>query len=282
METAHDLYDRAQDAAEFIRGRGAPAPTIGIVLGSGLGDVARIVDDPVRLSYTDIPNFPVPMAPGHAGELLVGPGPGGVILAVLVGRIHLYEGYTVRTITFPLRALQLLGTRTAIITNAAGGINDSYQTGDLVAITDQINMSGGDPLVGENDPRLGARFLDMTRPFDPVLLSIAQESAADLGIPLHLGTYVGVRGPTFETRAEIEHLRRIGADSVGMSTVNEVIAARHAGMRVLGLSVISNVCGVTLEDVAEEVLSESSAASETVARLLSAIISRLAGGAADG
>jgi purine-nucleoside phosphorylase len=275
METAHDLYDRAADAANHIRGAIADVPKMAVVIGSGLAEVGNIVADPVRLPYADIPNFPPPMTVGHQGELLVGGGADGEAVAVLSGRAHLYEGYTVKSVTFPVRVMQLLGVRYLIVTNAAGGIAESFSAGDLMAITDQINLTGQDPLAGDNDPRLGERFLEMSRPFDEELLGLAQELAPELGISLHTGVYAGVHGPAFETPAEIEYLRRAGADAVGMSTVNEVIAARHAGMRVLGLSVISNVAGDPLDNVAQDVLAASAAAAGNLRDLVAAIISRL-------
>lgn len=275
METAHDLYDRAEDAASYIRNHVDEVPQVGVILGSGLGEASSIVEKAACLDYNDIPNFPLPMTPGHKGELCVGPGPAGHQIAVLCGRIHLYEGYTVKSVTFPVRALQLLGVDTLIITNAAGGLDSSQQIGDLLCLTDQLNLTGEDPLTGESDPRLGPRFLDMSEPFDPGLTALAQEAAGQQDVRLHPGVYAGVKGPTFETRAEIERLRRMGADAVGMSTVNEVIAARHGQMRVLGLSVVTNVAGLRLEDVSAEVIAASQAASEAVKTLLAAIIARL-------
>lgn len=276
METAHDLYDRAEDAAAHIRAHAGVEPRAAVILGSGLTKVAdRLIAEPARLSYESIPNFPSPTAEGHRGELLAGAGPGGHPIAVLSGRIHLYEGYTVKSVTFPVRAMQLLGVESLIITNAAGAVNESYSTGDLMAVTDQINLTGEDPLAGENDPRLGERFVDMAEPYDKGLLSLAQEVAPEEGVHLHVGVYAGVHGPTFETRAEIERLRRMGADAVGMSTVNEVIAARHGGLKVLGVSVITNVAGVHLDDVADEVLAASERAADDFSRLLVAIIARL-------
>lgn len=277
METAHDLYDRAADAAAHIRGHADVAPKTAVVLGSGLAEAAAgLILEPKRLAFESIPNFPAPTAVGHEGELLVGTGPEGLPLAVLSGRIHLYEGYTVKSVTFPVRAMQLLGVETLLITNAAGAVNETYVAGDLMTVTDQINLTGEDPLEGRNDPRLGERFVDMSEPYDAGLLSVAQEVAPGLGIHLHLGVYAGVHGPTFETPAEIERLRRIGADAVGMSTVNEVIAARHGGMKVLGVSVITNVAGARLEDVAGEVLAASKRSAEDVRNLLAGIIARLA------
>jgi purine-nucleoside phosphorylase len=275
METAHDLYDRAADAASRIKDRVGEVPATAVITGSGLGAVASLVHDPVRLPYASIPNFPQPMTAGHEGAMLVGEGPGGRPLAVLSGRSHLYEGYTVKSVTFPIRALQLLGVRTLILTNAAGGIDESFAPGDLMAITDQINLTGEDPLIGENDPRLGMRFVDMSQPFDPIVLALAAEVVGDLDITLRLGTYAGVVGPAFETRAEIERLRRAGAAAVGMSTVNEVIAARHAQMRVFAVSVITNVAGSEMGQPSEEVLEASRAAVGRLSELLAAIISRL-------
>lgn len=275
METAHDLYDRAEDAAAYIKHHVSELPETAVILGTGLGDAAALIAEPTRISYSDIPNFPETIGAFHSGELWVGLGPGGRPLAVLTGRIHLFEGYTVKSVTFSVRALQLLGVKTIMITNASGGIDPSYRPGDIVAIGDHINLTGENPLVGETDERLGERFLDMSQAYDPELLSLVQEVAGELGVRVHTGIYVGVRGPSFETPAEIEAFRRLGADIVGMSTVNEVIAARHGGMRVLGLSVVTNVAAAHMDDVEGEVIAKGQEVAGTLQDLLAAIIARL-------
>lgn len=275
METAHDLYDRAEDAAAYIKHHVREMPETAVILGTGLGDAAALIADPTRIPYVDIPNFPEGGDTFHSGELWVGLGPGGKPLAVLTGRIHLFEGYTVKSVTFSIRALQLLGVKTIIITNASGGIDPSYRPGDIVAIADHINLTGENPLVGETDGRLGERFLDMSQAYDAELSCLAQEVAGELGVRVHTGIYIGIKGPSFETPAEIESFRRMGADIVGMSTVNEVIAARHGGMRVLGLSVVTNVAAAHMDDVEGEVIAKGQEVAGTLQDLLAAIIARL-------
>ncbi len=244
--------------AETLRGaegtRTSQAPEVGVVLGSGLGSLAESIEVGVALSYTEIPHFPVPTAAGHRGRLVLGRLDGRAVVA-LDGRCHLYEGYTAEQVAFPVRVLAAVGMRTLIVTNAAGGINRSFRRGDLMLITDHINFTGTNPLVGPNDEAAGPRFPDMSAAYDPGLRALADRAAREEGIPVRAGVYAGVLGPSYETPAEIEMLARWGADAVGMSTVTEVIAARHAGVRILGLAAITNVIGpaipgpLTHEDV---------------------------------
>lgn len=217
-------------------------PRVGIILGSGLGPLADDVENAVVVPYSEIPHFAVSTVSGHAGQLVAGTLE-GVPVAVMRGRVHAYEGYSMQQVTFPVRTLRRLGAETLIITNAAGGLNPSYRPGDLMAIRDHINLpglAGMNPLIGSDEPELGVRFLDMTDPYDADLRARALSIGAELGVRIHEGVYVVVAGPNFETRAELRYLRLSGADAVGMSTVPEVIVARHERMQVLGVSVITN------------------------------------------
>jgi purine-nucleoside phosphorylase len=234
---------RVAAAAEAVRGRGAPTPRVGLILGSGLGDLADEVAQPVSIAYRDIPNFPVSTVQGHAGELVCGRLQ-GVPVAAMRGRVHFYEGYSLRDVTFPVRVMRNLGAEILIVTNAAGGLNESFETGDLMVLQDHLNlmgMAGQSPLIGPDEPELGVRFLDMLSAYDPELRKSAQEAAQANGFSLREGVYAMVGGPAFETLAEIRFLQRGGADAVGMSTIPEVIAARHGGMRVLGISAITDM-----------------------------------------
>jgi purine-nucleoside phosphorylase len=217
-------------------------PTIGLVLGSGLGALAEAVEDPDVIEVSAIPNWPPSTVVGHSGRLVIGKLEGQTVL-VQQGRAHFYEGHSLQQVTLPIRVMQLLGFEAVILTNAAGGINPAYGPGDVMLITDHVNfmgMAGWSPLRGPNDETLGPRFPDMSQPYDPVLCTLALRVAADKGIALHQGVYVGLSGPTFESPADLRFLRVAGADAVGMSTVPEVIVARHGGLRVLALSGISN------------------------------------------
>ncbi len=227
------------DAVATVRSRSPSTPRFGIILGSGLGVLADDVAAPVAIRYTEIPRFPVATAKGHQGRLVLGDLEGHAV-AVMQGRCHLYEGYTAEQVAFPIRVLAALGVRTLIVTNAAGGLNRAFRSGDLMIIADHINFSGTNPLVGTNDDALGPRFPDMSAAYDPELRTLARKTAREESIPVRTGVYVGVLGPSYETPAELAMLRAWGADAVGMSTVVEVIAARHAGVRVLGLAAITN------------------------------------------
>lgn len=230
-------------AAEFIQARTARRPTVGIILGSGLGALGDDVQQPTTIHYQEIPGFVPSTVVGHKGDLVIG-GLEGKTVAVMRGRIHAYEGYTPQQITFPVRVLKAIGCQTLVVTNAAGGLNPAFAAGDLMLITDHLNlpaMIGHNPLYGPNDPALGPRFPDMSNAYDPSLRDMAHQVAGGLGITLHEGVYVMLGGPSYETAAEVRFLRIAGADAVGMSTASEVIVARHAGMRVFGVSLISNV-----------------------------------------
>jgi len=234
------VRDRTTEAVAVLRARTPRVPEVGIVLGSGLGELADVVEPDAAVPYAEIPHFPLPTAAGHRGRLVLGRLEGRPV-AVMQGRCHLYEGYTAEQVTFPIRVLAGLGARTLIVTNAAGGISQAFRRGDLMIIADHINFCGTNPLVGPNDDALGPRFPDMSRAYDPVLRVLVEAIAQEEHIPIRTGVYVGVLGPSYETHAEIEMLARWGADAVGMSTVAEVIVARHAGLRVLGLAAITNV-----------------------------------------
>ena len=238
-------YDQVSEAAEAIRTRVSEIPAIGVVLGSGLGDFANSLTDGVVIPYGNLPHWPKSNVIGHEGKLVVGKSRGRTI-AALAGRVHLYEGHDANTVTFAVRALGLLGVKTLILTNAAGGVNTGFSQGALMVIDDHINLSGANPLTGANDERFGDRFPDMTEVYSSRLRGIADRAGKALGLPLPHGIYVALLGPSYETPAEIRYLRTIGADAVGMSTVPEAIAARHMGMDVLGISCITNMAAGVL------------------------------------
>lgn len=232
-----------QEAAAAIRGASPLQPQIALVLGSGLNPLAEQVEDAVVVPYADIPHFPVSTIAGHSGRLVIGRLQGKPVI-VMQGRAHYYEGYSMQQVTLPVRVFRQLGVEILMLTNAAGGINKQFRTGDMMLINDHINyvgMAGENPLRGPNDPTLGPRFLDMSKTYDRELRELALTVAAEQNLPLHQGVYVGLAGPTFETPADVRFLRMIGGDAVGMSTVPEAIVARHGGMRVMGVSGISNV-----------------------------------------
>jgi purine-nucleoside phosphorylase len=242
------LAYRVREAVASLRDRLAEPPRVAIVLGSGLGWLADGVVEPAVIPYSDIPHFSVPTAPGHSGQLVIGTLE-GVPVAIMRGRLHYYEGHSFQDVTFPIRTLRRLGAETLLITNAAGGVNQAYETGDLMVLSDHINLpglAGLNPLVGPDEPELGVRFLDLTEAYDAELRARALAIGAEQGLRVHEGTYAAVSGPSFETPAEVRYLRTIGADAVGMSTASEVIVARHERMRVLGISAITNAAaGVT-------------------------------------
>jgi len=238
-------YDQVKEAADTIRARLPEIPQIGIVLGSGLGDFANSLGAAVTVPYGDLPRWPASKVIGHEGKLVVGTAAGRTI-AALAGRSHLYEGHDVGTVTFAVRALGLLGVKTLILTNAAGGVNTSFSQGALMVIDDHINLMGANPLVGANDDQFGVRFPDMTQVYSSRLRAIADRAGKKINLLLPHGIYVAVLGPSYETPAEIRYLRTIGADAVGMSTVPEAIVARHMQMDVLGISCITNMAAGVL------------------------------------
>ncbi|TLG71803.1 purine-nucleoside phosphorylase [Culicoidibacter larvae] len=236
---------KIKEAVAYIESKTDYKPEIGLILGSGLGSLADQVEDAVVLPYGEIPNFPQSNVVGHAGNLVIGKLEGKVVIA-LQGRMHFYEGESMQTITIPTRIMQLMGVKKLIVTNACGGINiDTLTPGDLMLISDHINLMGTSPLIGENIEELGTRFPDMSEPYSKELRAIAREAGSSLGLTLKEGVYAGWMGPAYETPAEIRYIRTIGADAVGMSTVPEVIVANHAQMQVLGISCITNMaCGI--------------------------------------
>jgi purine-nucleoside phosphorylase len=242
MSESSSLAYRVREAASSLRGRLPAPPRVGIILGSGLGPLADEVVEPVVVPYAQIPHFVPSTVTGHAGQLVAGTLE-GVPVVMMRGRVHYYEGYTLQQVTFPVRTLHRLGAEVLIVSNAAGGLNPAYAPGDVMVLSDHLNLmglAGQNPLVGPDEPELGVRFLDMTEPYDPELRARAQDIGARAGLRMHEGVYAVVAGPSYETRAEVRFLRQAGADAVGMSTVPEVIVARHERMRVLGLSVITN------------------------------------------
>jgi purine-nucleoside phosphorylase len=269
------MYDRIEAARAFIAGRTIHQPTIGLILGSGLSGLADQLDAANIIPYTDIPDFPHSTVEGHKGELALGQ-LGNQVVAVMRGRFHFYEGYDLEETTFPVRVLKALGVDTLIITNAAGGLRADWHVGDLMLITDHINipgMAGQNPLRGPNDPRLGLRFPALTYADDDDLGALAQTAAASTGISLRSGVYAMLAGPSFETPAELRMLQLLGADAVGMSTVPEVIVARHGGMRVLAISMISNIATPDAPPANHiEVLQAGEAVKDAFAAMLYAVL----------
>jgi len=239
--TAEEHLRRIDEAVEHVRSRYDGRPEAGIVLGTGLGALANDIEIEEAIDYREIPHFPVSTVESHSGRLIFGLLEGRPVVS-MQGRFHFYEGYSLQQVTFPIRVMQRLGVETLIVSNACGGMNPTYRRGDLMRIADHINLIGDNPLRGPNLDELGPRFPDMSEPYDLGLGELADRLALEAGIRLHVGVYVGVAGPNLETRAEYRFLRTIGADVVGMSTVPEVIAARHGGMRVLGLSIVTDEC----------------------------------------
>ena len=272
-----DEFSRAEAAAEFIRSRTVLRPEIAIVLGSGLGDFAEGMADAVRIPYAELPHFPRSTAIGHAGRLVIGRIASAPV-AIMQGRVHLYEGYSANDVAFPMRVFGRLGIRAVILTNAAGGISGDLHPGCLVLIRDHINLQGVNPVVGPNDERFGQRFFDMGNAYDPEFRQIAQSEAARLGLWLGSGVYAALLGPSFETPAEIQYLKTIGADLVGMSTVPEVIVARHMGVRVLAISCVTNLAaGLSDQPIShDEVLEIGARVQKEFVALLTAVIPRIA------
>jgi len=272
-----DDSTRAESAAQFITSQTSLRPKIALVLGSGLGAFADALTDAVRISYAQIPSFPRSTAIGHAGQLVIGNSQ-GITVAAMQGRTHLYEGYSAKEVSFPIRVFTRMGIKAVILTNAAGGINLKYSQGALVAIRDHINLQGQNPLVGPNDERFGPRFPDMTQAYSTAYREIAAAAAQKLGMTLHDGVYVALLGPSYETPAEIRYLRTIGADLVGMSTVAEVIAARHMGLKVLAISCVTNMAAGILDQPInhEEVLETGKRVQKQFEALLRAVLPRIA------
>jgi len=271
------LLGRLDDTANWIRGKRDVIPRVGLVLGSGLGAFAERLENRVAIPYDEIPNFPVPSGVvGHAGELVLGDVERTPV-AVLSGRVHFYEGRPMSDVVFPPRVLARLGVSAVVLTNAAGGVRRTFKPGDLMLISDHVNAFGTNPLVGPNEDALGPRFPDMSRVYDPALRKLAKDTAKRLRIPLREGVYLGNPGPSYETPAEIRMYTRIGADAVGMSTIPEAIALRHAGVRVLGISTITNMAAGILPKPLDhsEVLATTKRVGDRFVRLLTALVPKI-------
>lgn len=269
-------FEKIQESAAFLKKKTALQPQIGIILGSGLGGLTEMVEAPVAVPYEEIPNFPVATVAGHKGQIIFGT-LRGVPVLMMAGRFHYYEGYGMDEVTFPVRVMRALGIETLIVSNAAGAMNAAYQVGDIVFIRDHVNLFPEHPLRGPNDERLGPRFPDMSEPYSKMLLAKAKEIATIQNLKVHEGVYIGLQGPTFETRAEYEWLYRIGGDVVGMSTVPEVIVARHGGMHVFGASIVTDI-GIREEEniiTHEEVLAAANAAAPKLAQLVAGLVAAI-------
>jgi purine-nucleoside phosphorylase len=271
------LYANAQTAAAHIRKHYATVPRIGIILGSGLGGFATQVKDAVVIPYAEIPGFPQSTVAGHSGKLVLG-NLRGIPVAVMQGRVHAYEGYAMDAVTFPMRVLGTLGVKELIVTNAAGGVNTRYAQGSLVCISDHINLTGTNAALGPNEPRWGERFFDMSTAYSPRLRRLAVAEAALQGFTLPEGVYLAVLGPSYETAAEIRAFRTLGADLVGMSTVHEVIVARHMGIEVLGISLVTNMAAGVLDEVInhEEVMETGKRVEKQFTELLASLVPQIA------
>lgn len=270
------VFDAAAQAADVIRARFAARADVAVILGTGLGALAAEIASPVVIPYAEIPGFPASTVESHAGRLLCG-SLGGKTVIAMQGRFHRYEGYSLQQVTFPVRALRALGVETLFVSNACGGLNPAWAAGDLMLITDHVNLLGDSPLIGPNDERLGPRFPDLSEPYDRELAALARSVAAERGIVLREGVYVAVAGPNLETRAEYRFLRTIGADVVGMSTVPETIVAIHAGMRVLGLSIITDMCvAESLEPATvEKIIAVANGAEPSLTALVRGVLERV-------
>lgn len=270
-------YYKIEETAAYLRNRiGSAEPIVSIILGSGLGSLVDLVEDPLEVPYDEVPNFPESTVKGHEGKLIFGRLHGKSAL-MMAGRFHYYEGYDMEAITFPIRVMKALGVGTLIVSNAAGGMDPMHQVGDIMLIKDHINQFPEHPLRGPNDERLGIRFPDMSQPYDWGLLESARQVAAQHAIHVHEGVYVGLQGPTFETPAEYRWLRAIGGDAVGMSTVPEVIVAVHSGMKVFAASIITDL-GMPLTPVVithEEVLEAAERAAPKLAKIVGGVIEGL-------
>jgi purine-nucleoside phosphorylase len=272
----NDLLEQIAAAKQYIQGFSAIRPLAGIILGSGLGGLVADITDRVEIPYADIPHFPESTVEGHQGRLILGNMQGRPVVA-MAGRFHYYEGFSMQQVTFPVRVMQALGVQTLLVSNAAGGMNAAFKVGDLMIIRDHINLQPEHPLRGRNQDTLGPRFPDMSEPYAKTLINKAKEIAAANNIPVHTGVYVGVQGPTFETRAEYKFMHIIGGDAVGMSTVPEVIVGVHAGLQVFAMSVITDL-GIREEEnviTHEEVLQAAAEAAPKLTRIFRELIQSL-------
>ena len=276
LSSVLELAEKISAAAEMIRQRWSTAPRVGLILGTGLGGLAEQIEQTATIPYGQIPHFPESTVESHAGQLVCGHLKGVPVVA-MEGRFHYYEGYSLQEVTFPVRVMKALGAEMLLVTNAAGGINPQLELADVIILEDHINLMPDNPLRGVNDDSLGPRFPDMSQPYDRQLIALAQQSASELNIPAHKGVFVAVPGPNLETRAEYRMLRAMGADLVGMSTVPEVIVAQHAGLRVLGFSIVTDMClPDALEPVEiEKILAVAARGGEHLAQLIPRIFEQL-------
>jgi purine-nucleoside phosphorylase len=268
-----DLHIRLNESVEYIHNFHTETPVAGIVLGSGLSSLGDSLEQAVSVDGSDIPHYPQATAPGHRGRLLFGK-LAGVPVCLVDGRLHRYEGHDFDAIVYPVRLMIALGIRTLVVSNAAGGVNQTYSAGDIVILDDHINLMWGSPLRGVNDDRLGPRFPDMSCPYDPELARLAADTASKEGLTAHRGVYLALSGPTYETPAEYRMVRKLGADVVGMSTIPEVIAARHADIRVLGISVVSNIVAADEQNgtSSDDVIATVSSVAPSIGRVVTAVL----------
>ncbi|SCY99016.1 purine-nucleoside phosphorylase [Alkaliphilus peptidifermentans] len=251
-----NLLNKIKEAQEFLMSRIESKPEIGLILGSGLGDLADEIQEPIIIDYKEIPNFPESTVEGHAGQLVIGKLEGKTVVA-MKGRFHYYEGYSMKEVTFPVRVMQSIGVKLLLVTNACGGLNPKLSAGSLMIINDHINFMGTNPLIGKNEAELGPRFPDMSTAYDKDLVSLAHRVGDKLGIETHEGVYLAISGPNYFSKAELRMIIRLGADTIGMSTVPEVIVARHGGLKVLGISCITDMAiPDSLESISHEQVME--------------------------
>ncbi len=271
-----NMFEKVQESVSFIKERTTVNPEIGLILGSGLGILADEIENPVKINYNEIPNFPVSTVEGHAGCLVIGTLEGKQVVA-MQGRFHYYEGYSQREITFPVRVMKALGVETIVVTNAAGGSNKNFKPGDLMVIKDHINLSGSNPLIGANDERFGPRFPDMSTAYQPKNVELVKECAKELNMKIQEGVYAFFSGPTYETPAEVRMAQILGADAVGMSTAPEVIVASHSGMDVVGISCITNMAAGILNQPLdhEEVIETTQKVKSEFLSLVKKVVNRI-------
>lgn len=272
----NNTFDKIQESANFIKSKSSTQPKIGLILGSGLGVLADEIQNPIKIKYNEIPNFPVSTVEGHAGQLVLGTLEGKEVVA-MQGRFHYYEGYSQQEITFPVRVMKALGVDTIVVTNAAGGANVDFKPGDLMVIKDHINLSGNNPLMGKNDERFGARFPDMSTAYKPKYVELVKECAKELKMEIQEGVYAFFSGPTYETPAEVKMARILGADAVGMSTAPEVIVASHSSMDVIGISCITNMAAGILDQPLnhEEVIETTEKVKSEFLSLVKAVVNKI-------
>jgi purine-nucleoside phosphorylase len=279
---AGELAARIEEARRHVRAVTTRSPLVGVILGTGLGSLAEKIQEGLSVPYKEIPHFPVSTVEGHAGELVFGK-LAGIEVVAMSGRVHYYEGYTMKQVTFPVRVMKALGCRHLFLSNAAGGLNPLYEAGDIVLTVDHVNLMGDNPLIGPNEDDLGPRFPDMSEPYDRKLIKIAEEVALEERVPVHKGVFAGVAGPNLETAAEYRFLRTIGADLVGMSLVPEDIVAVHAGLNVLAFSVVTDLClpdSLEPADI-QRILKVAAEAEPKLTKLVIGVLRRLEGGAQD-